>query len=224
MKRKVLGVLLVTAIMTAMPVLTFAARSGSGEDSGSEAEYNPWKDPTSVTVTDSGVKLTGATTSGSTNGSMIGVRVDTVTSKGEPITVNEKGEAVIGKTAVSFANGEASTAGLPKGVKDTINSINTGKPLSEVVSGVDLTGYHALTGTHAIITKEADTGSVAVGMVEVSLYVPNLLDNLEQVSVLFYNNATGRWEVLSILKKDIKAKTVTVDVPGSGTLSVIYKK
>ena len=82
----------------------------------------------------------------------------------------------------------------------------------------------ALTGTHAIITKDASTAAVKTGVVEVSLYVPNLLDSLEGVSVLFYDNATGRWVLLQPIRVDAAAKTVTVNVSGSGTLSVVYKR
>ena len=89
---------------------------------------------------------------------------------------------------------------------------------------VGLSSYSALTGTHAIITKDASTAAVKTGVVEVSLYVPNLLDSLEGVSVLFYDNATGRWVLLQPIRVDAAAKTVTVNVSGSGTLSVVYKR
>ena len=104
-----------------------------------------------------------------------------------------------------------------------INDINAGKPLNEVVQGVDLTGFNALTGTHAIITKDANTGTVKTGPVEVSLYVPNLVANVNNVQLLFYDNATGQWQLIPAVKVDPVTKTVAVNVPGSGTLSVVYK-
>ena len=81
-----------------------------------------------------------------------------------------------------------------------------------------------MTGTHAIITKDAATGTVKTGAVEVSLYVPNLVEGLTNVEVLFYNNVTGQWTLLPALKVDPVTKTVAVNIPGSGTLSVVYKK
>ena len=150
--------------------------------------------------------------------------VDTVTSTGQQVTVNSKGEAVIGDTAIGFAMGVAATAGLPNAVVSSIEAINAGQDLATVTTDVDLTGYSALTGTHAIITKDASTAAVKTGVVEVSLYVPNLLDSLEGVSVLFYDNATGRWVLLQPIRVDAAAKTVTVNVSGSGTLSVVYKR
>ena len=85
-------------------------------------------------------------------------------------------------------------------------------------------GFNALTGTHAIITKDAATGTVKTGQVEVSLYVPNLVAGLQNVQVLFYDNATGKWQLIPALKIDPVTKTISANIPGSGTLSVVYKK
>ena len=84
-------------------------------------------------------------------------------------------------------------------------------------------GIKALTGTHEIITKDANTGTVKTGPVEVSLYVPNLVANVNNVQLLFYDNATGQWQLIPAVKVDPVTKTVAVNVPGSGTLSVVYK-
>ena len=146
-----------------------------------------------------------------------------MTTTGQQVTTNSKGQAVIGDTAVGFASSVAATAGLPENVVSAINEINAGKPLAEAVQTLDLTGYNALTGTHAIITMDANTGAVKTGAVEVSLYVPNLVENLANVQVLFYDNATGQWQLIPAVKVDPVTKTVAVNVPGSGTLSVVYK-
>lgn len=223
MKKEWLKALAVTALLVAMPVQVMAGPSiGTNEDiyvpsgSGSGAD--------TITVSPDGVKTTEATTSSGANGSSVGVAVDTVTSTGLQVTVNSKGEAVIGDTAVTFANGSAATAGLPEAAVAVIDSINGGQALNTVVTDVDMTGYNALTGTHAIVTKNAATAEVKTGNVEVTLYVPNLVEGLSNVSVLFYDNATGRWTLLPVVKTDLAAKTVSVNVPGSGTLSVVYKR
>ena len=114
-------------------------------------------------------------------------------------------------------------AGLPVAVVDTINAINSGRTLSEVVTGVDVSGYNALTGTHAVVTKNAATGAVEDTATEVAVYVPNLVDGLGNVSILYYNNATGTWMVIPATHIDPVTKVVYVTVPGSGTLSVVYK-
>lgn len=118
----------------------------------------------------------------------------------------------------------AAVAGLPEPVVNTINSINSGKPLSEAVPGLDLAGYNALVGTHAIMTKDAATNTEKTGQVEVPLYVPNLLDGLGDVEVLFYNNMTGTWQLIKPTRVDAGSKMLWFNAPGSGTLSVVYKK
>ena len=234
MKKKCIAALVLAAALASQPAWAFAAGSasssgsaGSGSISSSSSSSNKGttssKSNTTVSVSSTGVKTTGATTSASPTGSTIGVAVDTVTTTGQQVTTNSKGEAVIGDTAVSFADSAAATAGLPSDVVSAINDINAGRPLNQVVQGVDLTGYNALTGTHAIITKEAATGAVKTGAVEVSLYVPNLVSNVNNVQVLFYDNATGQWQLIPAVKVDPVTKTVAVNVPGSGTLSVVYK-
>ena len=227
MKKKYVAALILAAALASQPAWAFASgssSSGGGDSSGSITSSTTTNNSnTTVTVSPSGVKTTGATTSASPTGSTIGVAVDTVTTTGQKVTTNSKGQAVIGDTAVGFAASTAATAGLPENVVSEISDINAGKPLSEVVKDVDLTGYNALTGTHAIVTTDANTGSVKEGAVEVSLYVPNLVDNLANVQILFYDNATGQWKLIPALKVDPVTKTVAVNVPGSGTLSVVYK-
>lgn len=243
MKKKSLTALALAAALVAVPVTAWGAGSAEYSDGGSGSSYGSSQDyATTVTVSTTGVKTTGATTSNNL-GSSIGVAVETTTSTGQQVTVNSKGEAVIGDTAVGFAMGTAATAGLPNEIVTEIGKINSGASLDEITptislvqynaqtgqtdvleQSVGLSSYSALTGTHAIITKDASTAAVKTGAVEVSLYVPNLLDSLEGVSVLFYDNATGRWVLLQPIRVDAAAKTVTVNVSGSGTLSVVYKR
>lgn len=137
---------------------------------------------------------------------------------------NAGGDTIIGDKAVGFVRGENATAGLPENVVGMINNINAGQPLETALNTSSLAGYHALTGTHAISVKNAATGEAAVGNVEMSLYVPNLVNGLDSVSILFYDNATGNWVLIPASKIDLTTKTVTVNVTGSGTLAVVYKR
>ena len=232
MKKKCAAALVLAAALAVQPMWVFANPSPNASYKGTDGSSygtsttttNTSKNSnTTVTVSPSGVKTTGATTSAGANGSTIGVAVDTVTTTGQQVTTNSKGQAVIGDTAVGFAPSAAATSGLPENVVSAINEINAGKPLNEAVQNLDLTGYNALTGTHAIVTMDASTGAVKTGAVEVSLYVPNLVENLANVQVLFYDNAAGQWELIPAVKVDPVTKTVAVNVPGSGTLSVVYK-
>lgn len=137
---------------------------------------------------------------------------------------NEKGETIVGNVAVGFVQGENATAGLPETVVNSMNNINSGQPLDQALGTTSLTGYNALTGTHVISVTDAATGTAAFGNVQVSLYVPNLVDGLNNVSILYYNNATGTWSLILVNAIDLANKTVTVGVPGSGVLSVVYQR
>jgi len=228
MKKKSVAALILAAALAAQPMCVFASSSSSSDDGGSSATTTTTtgstKSDTAVTVTATGVKTTGATTSADPKGTSIGVVVETTTTTGQQVTVNSRGEAVVGNVAIGFAkDAQSATSGLPSQVVSTINEINSGKNLAEVVKDVDVTGYNALTGTHAIITKDAATGQIKDTPTEVSLYVPNLVAGLNNVEVLFYNNVTGKWILLPAVKVDPVTKTVAVNIPGSGTLSVVYK-
>lgn len=244
-RKKAMVSLLTAAAVAAQCTTAFAARSTQSSDS--EPSYSSSSVQTStVTVTSSGVKITGEVTSTTAGGSTIAVAVNTKTDSGTDIRVNGKGEAVIGDKTVTFAKGEAATAGLSQAVVNTIDGINSGKTLSGIITGydlttrkkedgtpnldingaprLDLTGYNALTGTHALVTKNAATGSVKDTATETVIYVPNLIEGIGTVSVLYYDNVSGHWLLLPVTKIDAKSKLVYVTVTGSGTLSVVYKK
>lgn len=156
-------------------------------------------------------------------GNVLTLVTGTKTSTGIPIETNDKQEAVIGNMALSFVTGVAETAGLPANVVAAINNINAGQTLSTVLNSPALEGYSALTSTRALVAKDASTGEVKVATTEVTLYVPNLVQGLNNVSVLFYDNTTNHWVVLPIVNIDWEKKMVSVNVIGSGTLTVIYK-
>ncbi len=145
--------------------------------------------------------------------------------EGSPtVTADSRGQAVVGDTALELVQGDGATVGLPETVVNTINGINSGSALNEVVPGVELTGYNALTGTHAIMTREIGTDVEKLGSAQVPLYVPNLIDGLGTVQVLYFNNHTGRWELIIPSQIDTASKTLWVTIPGSGTLTVVYRR
>lgn len=154
---------------------------------------------------------------------------------GRPYGYNESAGGVGSSTgasasgaSVTFAdNTAAATAGLPSQTVDQINGINSGANLAQTITNVEgnqsLDGYNALGTTHAAIVTDGN-GAAASAVSNVTLYVPNLTADLGAVQVLFYNNETGRWEVLTPHAVDVANKTVSVSIPNSGTLSVVYKK
>ena len=226
MKKRFFAITLLAAAVMLQSFTVFGASSSSSSDD--EPSYSTDKPSsgsgTTVTVNKDGVKTTETITSTTANGSALAVVVETTTPSGNTVTVNERGEAVVGDVAVAFAKGDAATTGLPETTVSAINDINAGKSLNEVIKDIDMTGYNALTGTHAIITKDAATGAIKDTKTEVALYVPNLVENMGEVSILYYDNATGKWLLLPVTKVDVQSKVVYTNITGSGTLSVVYKK
>lgn len=226
MKKKHLAVMVLASALALQSFAAYGASSSSSDDNEPSYETNvkEEKADNEVVVNKDGVKTTGATTDTSAKGVAVGVVVEATMPSGQTVTVNERGEAVVGNVAIAFAKGDGATAGLPANTVAAINDINSGKALSEVIKDVDLTGYNALTGTHAIVTKDAATGAIKDVPTEVALYVPNLVGDLGNVEILYYDNVTGKWTLLPAAKIDPVTKVVYVNITGSGTLSVVYKK
>lgn len=120
--------------------------------------------------------------------------------------------------------GDASTIGIPQDALEQVAAINAGEPPADAVGLEGLEGYYALIATHTIIGKDEETGKEVTGSGELTFYVPNLLEGLEDVSVLFYDRAAGQWEILPVEQMDTAAKTVSVVLTGSGILTVIYRR
>lgn len=223
MRKKIATIVLTTALAASQAVCTYAAGSAGTDpviNSGSSSDGSSY---------DLGVK-TGTTTS-STSATKSGQGNNVVqigvgqTSSGAQVETNSRGQAVVGNTALEFVQDSGNAvAGLPESVVSAINGINSGRPLNEAVPDVDLTGYNALVGTHAIVTKDAATNAEKTGAVEVPLYIPNMVDGLGDIEVLFYDNMTGTWKVIKPNKVDIGSKMIWFEVPNSGTFSVIYKR
>lgn len=164
----------------------------------------------------------------SDSGTAIIVEKELVLPSGQKVTisVNEKGQAVVNNTVLSFANGSAATAGLPEQTKTQIDAVNKGQSLADSIKDVELNGYYALGQTTAIVTSTNDAQQKVNDAAEVPviLSVPNLVDGLQNVQVLFYSNATGKWVLLPISSINIKNKQLIVNIKGSGTLTAVYKK
>lgn len=198
MKKKCVTALVLAAVLACVPAVAFGGSISSSGGGGGGSHGSSTSSGTTI-VAGNGQKVNAGT------------------------TVTGGSSTVVGNTSVSYATGVAATAGLPETAVAAINGINEGKALSDVVKDVDVSGYKALTSTNAIVTKDVTTGAVKTGAVEVTLYVPNLVDGLQNVSVLFYDNLTGKWTLLPVTKVDPATKTVVTTVSGSGTYTVVYK-
>lgn len=210
MKKRWLGILLTAALVAAQPASAFAAPSPNANVNFGDGGDGYYEDSsTSSKTTGTGA----ASSTGATSANAVSVE-----------GASASGTAVIGDTQVGFATGEAATAGLPAQTVAAINAINAGTTLTEAVKDVDLSGYSALTSVQAIVAKDVNTNQPKTGEVAVSLYVPNLVQGLNNVQVLFYDNATGLWKLINPANVDVANKKITVNISGSGSFSVVYKK
>ena len=199
MKKRAVIVAMVAAMAMAQATTAFAAGSIS---SGGSSRGGSGRATVSATMADE-VSITGSGTT----------------------TPSFGGAATVGDTDVAFVKGDThAVAGLPTNVMQTVGSINRSKSVADVNTGLDLTGYNALIGTHAVMTYKAGTTVEKTGNVTIDIYVPNLISGLGDVEVLFYNNMTGKWQLIKPSAVNTGNKTITVTIPNSGTLSVIYKK
>ena len=210
MKKRWLGILLTAALVAAQPASAFAAPSPNANVNFGDGGDGYYEDSsTSSKTTGTGA----ASSTGTTSANAVSVE-----------GASASGTAVVGDTQVGFALGEAATAGLPAQTVAAINAINAGTTLTEAVKDVDLSGYSALTSVQAIVAKDVNTNQPKTGEVAVSLYVPNLIQGLNNVQVLFYDNATGLWKLINPANVDVANKKITVNISGSGSFSVVYKK
>ena len=198
MKKKALAILLTAALVAAMPLSAMAAGSSSTGSSGGGGGRKTIT--TSTTPTDT----------------------PTTMADGQSLATNGAGSQAADVTA-TFAVGAAQTAGLPEAVAASIAGINAGNNLAAAVDNAVLEGYAALTKTSAIVLNDKATNTVANKEVSVTLYIPNLISSLENVKILYFENATSQWKVVEPTAVDFVNKTVTFTMYGSGTVTVIHK-
>lgn len=201
MKKRTVAIVLSAALAATMSMAVFGAGSSNGgsSDGGGSSSSRP--------VAGSTMNVTSGLT--------------TTKSDGTSLNTNGAGCGTANVSAV-FAVGEAATAGLPENVKASINAINTGANLADAVGNPDLAGYNALTETSAIVLTDVTAGTVAKVESVVTIYLPNLLESLHNIKILYYENETGLWKVVEPSAINFENKTVTFSMLGSGTVTVIY--
>ncbi|MBT9777073.1 hypothetical protein GPL15_11225 [Clostridium sp. MCC353] len=223
MKKRWLGIFLTAALAVSQPAAAFAAPSPNTDvnfdDGDSDGYYEDYNDNSTANNQTAGTNTVNNAANNLTNIAGAGA-ADTTSGGG----TSALGTAVIGETQIGFATGEAATAGLPAQTVEAINAINAGTALTEAVKDVDLNGYSALTAVQAIVAKDVNSNQPKTGDVAISLYVPNLIQNLDNVQVLFYDNATGLWRLINPTVVDAANKKITVNISGSGSFSVVYKR
>lgn len=217
MKRKHVGLLLAAALVVCQPVSAFASGSIGAKPSIPPSTSN---DVGGNEVGSGGGGGGSSSRPGSGSAGQSGQSGQSVGVVGA-----SNGAATVGDTQISLASGVAATAGLPAEVVSSINSINAGAAALDQVTGCEkAAGYSALSGVQAVIAKDATTKEAKTGEVPVTLSVPNLVPGLTDVQVLFYNNATGLWDMLTPTKVDPVTKQISVNIAGSGSFTIVYKK
>ena len=211
MKKKAVVIAMAAALAVSQYAAVFAANSpGTGvviPNEDSDGDYDIGERVDQVTGGSSSASGTG-NSSAATPGGQTAAQITVPTESG----------------TASQSGGQAAVSGLPETVVSTINAINTGTGLAEAGTGLDLSGYNALVGTTAVMTYQAGTRVEKTGATNMPVYVPNLVEGLGTVQVLFYNNMTSKWELITPTSVDVAKKMIHVTIPNSGTFSVIYKR
>lgn len=226
MKKKAVVIAMAAALAVSQYVSVLAVNSpGTGvviPDEDSDGDYDIGDRVDQAAGGSSSASGTG-NSSAATPGEQTAAQITVPTESG---TASQSGgQAIVGDTGIEFVQGsESAVNGLPEEVVSSINAINAGSSLAEAGTGLDLSGYNALVGTTAVMTYQAGTRVEKTGATNMPVYVPNLVEGLGTVQVLFYNNMTSKWELITPTSVDVANKTIHVTIPNSGTFSVIYKR
>ncbi len=219
--KKCIKAIALAAVLVAMPLAAFAAGSKTYDDDSDSTSSS------SITY-GGGVSSEGTVTAGI--GQVVSTTqqnvVETVTdsqvivnadgSKVEVVQVTATSESVYtglvkaeSDSNVSLATGEAKTAGLPAETVAVIEAVDSGNLAA--VPGVDTIGKTAYGVSAAVRAEE--------GNKLVTLYVSDLPAG-STAQILFYNNSTGTWTVISATVNP-EGNRVTFIAPYSGTAIVI---
>lgn len=229
MKKKYFGVMLAVAMM-AQPVLAQAAENPSAnanvvvrpsKDSGSNSGSSKPLDTTST----SGTGITG----GATGNAAAGIVLSQDSTTGGTVSGNTavgggSSSISVGGTTVRFATNEENKETFPQKVVETINTINSGTtPLYRAIGTPEVVGYNPLIPVQTLVTEDAATQVKKTDPVTVTLYVPNLVENLNNVQILYYNDTTKKWEFMAPAAVDFATKQISVQLKGDTPFTVVYK-
>lgn len=212
------------AAFVAQGTLTFAAPSITADDHTS--------DDIGTTTTDT-TTTTGTTTTGESTVTTIGGAGGiTVVSDGQVTgnntavvaeTVNARGEIIQGDTAISVSKNEDLMTNVAAPLASAMQQINSGVTPAQALGSTAMQGYNALTTFSAVVVKDAATGQEKRENTTISVYVPNLTENLQNVSLLYLDFATGQFITIPLTSIDLANKTVSATIPGSGAFTVVYR-
>lgn len=127
--------------------------------------------------------------------------------------VNNGGAAASGSVTFATDNNALREAGLSWDLIDKINTINAGtEALYRTIGTNNMVGYVP------VQTALAGDG------VSLNLYVPNLVEGLNDVQILYYNQTTKAWELMAPSSINYATKEVSVNLSGTTPFTIVYKK
>lgn len=105
---------------------------------------------------------------------------------------------------------------LPSYAAEDVFTINAGtKALFQVIGTPDLVGYNPLIPVQTVVTDSTEPTNMSV-------YVPNLVEGLTNVKILYFDPDTKQWET-TVVPVDFATKTVSVSLKSGTPFTVIYK-
>lgn len=208
MKKKYFGVVLAAAMM-AQPLMVLAAENPSAN---ANVVVRPSRDRSSSssskpldTTATSGVGFINGETGTTTPGAVVpSTSIDNVT--------------------VRFASVEENKEKFSSKVVEIIDTINSGTtPLYRAIGTPEMVSYNPLIPLQTLVVEETATHVQKKDPVTVTLYLPNLIEGLNNVQILYYNEATKQWEFLAPSAVNYATKQITVTLNGDTPFTVVYQ-
>lgn len=147
---------------------------------------------------------------------------------GPGITTIEDGSTPLasGGSGAMFGNtntgvGVTFTENFGASISDNqIAQVNAGlSTIQSLPSDSDLAGYNPLVRIQNMETTASTDGQP----IQFSIYVPNLVEGLNNIQILIQNPSTGKWELVAPTAVSTDTKTVMVSLNYAGPLTVVYK-
>ena len=221
MKKRYIGFIL-AAMMTAQPL---AVQGAVNPSPNTKPVVTPSKDrddsnASSKPLDKTGSEGTGITGAATGSGGLVGGSATGGTAGG-----GSAGNSItVGNTEVRFASNEEVKERFSQTVVETINTINSGTtPLYRAIGTPETVGYNPLIPVQTLVVTDAATQTKLEEKVTVSLYVPNLVEGLNDVQLLYYNTVTKKWEFMAPAAIDYATKQVTVTLGSDTAFTVVYK-
>ena len=233
MKKRYIGMVL-AAMMMVQPVVAQAAVNPSPNakpvvtPSKDRDDSNASSKPLDTSGS-TGTGITGAATgsgglTGGIAGGITGGTGDGATGGAGDSSGTAGSSITVGTTTIRLASNEEVKESFSQAVVDTINTINSGTtPLYRAIGTPETVGYNPLIPVQTLVMTDTATQTKKDEKVTVSLYVPNLIEGLNNVQLLYYNSETQKWEFMAPTAIDYATKQVTVTVGSDTAFTVVYK-